>query len=74
MNLTSFENLNLAKNLNFSLKFKQNLCLCLEFGLNLRLNSAQKANLKLNFAPLTPKKRTNLKEQMEKKCFTQPRF
>lgn len=51
MNLTSFENLNLAKNLNFSLKFKQNLCLYFKFG----LNSAKKANLKLNFAPLTPK-------------------
>ena len=55
MNLTSFKNLNLAKNVNFALKFKRNLCLYLEFGLNLRLNSAQKANLKLNFAPLTPK-------------------
>ena len=74
MNLTSFKDLNLAKNVNFALKFKRNLSLCLEFGLNLRLNSAQKANLKLNFAPITPKKHTNLKEQMEKKCFTQPRF
>ncbi len=55
MNLTSFENLNLAKNVDFALKFKRNLCLYPEFGLNLRLNSAQKANLKLNFAPLTPK-------------------
>lgn len=55
MNLTSFENLNLAKNVNFALKFKQNLCLYFKFGLNLRLNSAKKANLKLNFAPLTPK-------------------
>lgn len=64
MNLTSFKDLNLAKNVNFTLNLKRNLSLCLEFGLN----------LKLNFAPLTPKKRTNLKEQMEKKCFTQPRF
>lgn len=55
MNLTSFENLNLAKNVNFALKFKRNSSLCFKFGLNLRLNSAQKANLKLNFAPLTPK-------------------
>lgn|GEM_PF-6596092 len=55
MNLTSFENLNLAKNVNFALNLKRNSSLCLEFWLNLRLNSAQKANLKLNFAPLTPK-------------------
>lgn len=55
MNLTDFENLNLAKNVNFALNLKRNLCLCFEFGLNLRLNSTKKANLKLNFAPLTPK-------------------
>lgn len=59
MNLASFENLNLAKNVNFALNLKRNLSLCLEFGLNLRLNlrlnPAQKAILKLNFAPLTPK-------------------
>lgn len=55
MNLTSFENLNLAKNVNFALNLKRNSSLCLEFGLNLRLNSAKKANLKLNFTPLTPK-------------------
>lgn len=55
MNLTSFENLNLAKNVNFALNLKRNSSLYLEFWLNLRLNSAQKANLKLNFAPLTPK-------------------
>lgn len=55
MNLTSFENLNLAKNVNFTLNLRRNSSPCFKFGLNLRLNSAKKANLKLNFAPLTPK-------------------